>query len=67
MGIDDHPTYKPLKIYIFLDKQYEIIFLYKYSKKPKLSIMDMIIYIGCNRPTVIYWIKKYYQNSNLNN
>ena len=49
-----------------LDKRYEIIFLCEHPKGPKLSITNMAIYIGCSRPTVIYWTQKYRQNSDLN-
>jgi transposase len=55
----------PRKMTLSLDKRYEIAFLHEHPKGPKWGYDKIASYIGCSKPTVIYWVRKYCQNKNL--
>src|SRR5579859_656198 len=53
------------KMSLSLNKRYEIVFLYEHPTGSKWSYERIAKYIGCSKPTVIYWIKKYQENKDL--
>ena len=48
-----------------LDKRYEIVFLHEHLAGPKWGYEKIASHVHCSKSTVIYWIKKFYQNKDL--
>jgi transposase len=48
-----------------LYKRYEIIFLHQHPKGPQWGLEKTASYVGCSKPTVVYWVKKYQEDKNL--
>jgi hypothetical protein len=54
------------KMALPLHKRYEVVFLHQHPKGPKWSLEKTAAYVGCSKPTVIRWVKKYNEDKDLN-
>ena len=51
---------------LLIHKWYEIIFLHTHLKGLKLGLAATAKYIGCNKSTVNYWMKRWKESKDLN-
>ncbi|CAI2174068.1 1225_t:CDS:1, partial [Funneliformis geosporum] len=51
---------------LFLEKRYEIVFLRESPAGPKFSFGFIAKQVRCSKSTVIYWIKRYHKNWDVN-
>jgi transposase len=49
-----------------LHKRYEIVFLREHPLGPRLGIEATATHVGCSKPTVIEWVRKYHEDKDLN-
>jgi transposase len=49
-----------------LHQWYEIVFLHKHPKGPKLGLEAMAKYVHCSKSTVVKWVQRWEENKDLN-